>query len=153
MPSPLRRFILYSAAATLLACGPRAPRSIALGSEPCAHCHMTITDPRFTAEAITATGRAVVFDDVGCLSSWMAGNSAPVASAWVTSFVDRRSWLDATTAVYLHSDSLRTPMASGLAALRPGREADSVRAATGGTLLSWSDVLALPRAHRASPAS
>jgi copper chaperone NosL len=108
---------------------------------------MTISDPRFTAEAITHTGRTIVFDDVGCLAAWLGGQSEPVGSAWVTSFVDRRTWLAADSAVYLRGEGLRTPMASGLAALRPGREADSVRAALGGTLLSWRDIHAPPPAH------
>ncbi len=58
------------------------------------------------------------------------------------SYVDRASWLPADSAVYLRTDTLRTPMASGLVALRPGAEADSVRTALGGTLLTWGEVLA-----------
>jgi copper chaperone NosL len=133
------------------ACGPRAPRPIALGSESCAHCHMTVADPRFTAEAISNTGKVTVFDDVGCLAAWLGDNSAPIASLWVTSFVDRQTWLRADSAVYLHTGSLRTPMASGLLALRTGREADSVRTAMGGALLSWHEVLSVPHEHLPSP--
>lgn len=102
---------------------------------------MTITDPRFTAEVITTTGKVVVFDDVGCLATWLAGDHPSVGSTWVGSFVERGRWLEASTAAYLRTDSLHTPMASGLAALRPGHEADSVLKALGGTLLSWSEVL------------
>ncbi len=135
----------------LVACGPGGPRPIALGTESCAHCHMTVADARFTAEAISTTGKITVFDDVGCLAAWLDENSAPVASSWVTSFVDRRTWLPADSAVYLQTDSLRTPMASGLIALRAGREADSVRAAMGGALHSWREVLSAPHQHQPSP--
>ena len=137
---------------TLAACGPREPRAIVFGTESCAHCHMPIADPRFTAEAISKNGKPIVFDDVGCLAAWLGERTEPLASAWVTSFVDRRTWLSAESAVYLRADSLRTPMASGLIALRPGPEADSVRSALGGVLLSWRDVLAAPHSHR-PPAS
>lgn len=112
---------------------------------------MTVADARFTAEAISTTGKITVFDDVGCLAAWLDENSAPVASSWVTSFVDRRTWLPADSAVYLQTDSLRTPMASGLIALRAGREADSVRAAMGGSLRSWREVLSAPHQHQLSP--
>ncbi len=111
---------------------------------------MTVADPRFTAEAISTTGKITVFDDVGCLAIWLRESSAPVASTWVTNFVDRRSWLRADSAVYLRSDSLRTPMASGLIALRMGREADSVRSAMGGSLLSWREVVSAPHGHLSS---
>lgn len=122
------------------ACAQPGPRAIAYGTEPCEHCHMTISDPRFAAEARTAGGRALVFDDVGCLAAWMA--DAPGARGWVVSYVDGSAWLAADSATYLRSPALRTPMASGLAALRPGAEADSVQRALGGTLLTWTEVLA-----------
>jgi copper chaperone NosL len=121
-----------------------------LGTESCAHCHMTVADPRFTAEAISTTGKITVFDDVGCLAAWLGENSAPVASSWVTSFVDRQTWLRADSAVYLRTDRQRTPMASGLIALRAGREADSAQSVLGGTPLSWHEVLAIPHEHQAS---
>jgi hypothetical protein len=114
---------------------------------------MTIDDPRFSAEAVTATGKVTVFDDVGCLTAWLVAHPTPAATAWVTSFVDQSSWLDARAAVYLQSDSLRTPMSSGLLALRPGREADSVRAELGGRLFSWIEIGTVSRPHIPAPAS
>lgn len=137
----LRSAVFLGVAAALIACVPRRPRPIVFGAEPCAHCHMTIADPRFTAEAITTTGKVMVFDDVGCLATWVAAHQASLGSTWVGSFAERGRWLEASTAIYLRTDSLHTPMASGLAALRPGREADSVRSALGGALLTWSEVL------------
>ena len=134
-----------------LACGLREPRAIAYGAEACVHCHMTITDPRFSAEAITSTGKIVVFDDVGCIAEWLGQNSQPVQSTWVSSFVDGR-WLEASTAVYLKTETLHSPMASGTVALRPGREADSVRSALGGSLTAWREVLAAPPRHAPVPA-
>jgi copper chaperone NosL len=127
--------------AGLAACAPSGPRPIAYGTEPCEHCHMTITDPRTSAEALTAGGRTLVFDDVGCLAAWMADPEARGARGWVMSFVDGTTWLPADSAVYLRSPELHTPMATGFAALRPGAEADSMQAALGGTLLTWAQVL------------
>lgn len=137
----------------LAACAPSRPRAIAWGREPCAHCHMTLADRRFAAEALTKTGKAVVVDDVGCLAAWLGETSAPIASAWVADFADPATWLRADSAVYLLSDTIRTPMSSGLAALRPGREADSVRTALGGRLLTWAEVLTSPHRHAPVPPS
>jgi len=53
--------------------------------------------------------------------------------------------IDATQAVFLQHDSLRTPMDYGLVALRPGAAADSLRARLGGNLIPWEAVLELPR--------
>jgi copper chaperone NosL len=135
------------AAALIPGCGLPRPREIVWGDERCAHCHMNLVDPRFAAQLRTGTGKSVVFDDAGCLAGWIRENGAPVAAAWVASFTEPRDWLAADQALYLLSDTLRTPMASGLAALRAGREADSVLAALGGRLLTWPEVLAMPHRH------
>jgi hypothetical protein len=66
-----------------------------------------------------------------------------IASLWVNEFTHPDSMLDAHAAVFLRSDSLRTPMDYHLVALRPGPTADSLRAALGGELLSWSQALSL----------
>lgn len=110
---------------------------------------MSLVDPRFAAQLRTGTGKAVVFDDVGCLVAWMTENRIPVSAAWVSTFTPPHDWLPADQSVFLRSDTIRTPMASGLAALRPGPVADSVLAALGGQLLTWPEVLAMPHRHGA----
>lgn len=149
----MRKFARWLPLLLLAACVPSRPRAIAWGREQCAHCHMTLADRRFAAEVLTRTGKAVVLDDVGCLAAWLREHEAPVASAWVADFADPARWLRADSAVYLQSDTIRTPMSSGLAALRPGGEADSVRAALGGRLVSWAEVLAGPHRHDPAPPS
>ena len=131
------------------ACTP-SPRPVHFGEDACEHCHMVITDPRFVGQLVTRTGKVYNFDDVGCLAAFVASGAVPgteVKEVLVHSYVTSDSVLDAGGALYVRSDELRTPMASGLAALRPGREADSVHAVMGGTLLSWREV----RTGTASP--
>lgn len=141
---PGRRLaVLAPLALTVAACARPAPRPVSLGGENCRHCHMTISDPRFAAELVTSKGRVYAFDDVGCLTAFVRQGTVPAAqvhSLWVSDYLQPGSLLDARRAVYLQSDSLRTPMASGLAALRPGPAADSLRARLGGELLSWDEL-------------
>jgi copper chaperone NosL len=146
MRRPEGSLLLALTLAVATGCAARTPRAIAWGREACAHCHMTLADHRFAAELLTRAGRAVVFDDIGCLAAWMRDNPAPGASAWVANFTSPDAWLRADSAMYLRTESLGTPMGSGLAALRPS-EADSVRQAMGGTLHSWPEVLASPPDH------
>ena len=138
--------LLPVAAVLVGACEPRGPRPIAFNDESCTHCHMTIADPRFGAEVVTRNGKVLAFDDVGCMAAWLRENAAQLSQAWVMDFVDH-AWMPADSAIYLRSDALRTPMASGLAALRQGPESDSLRASLGGELLSWAAVRAEPHAH------
>lgn len=141
-----RGVVLLGVMLAAAACGTPGPRPLAFGTEQCAHCHMTLADPRFAGELVTATGKTIPFDDVGCLATFVAtkGISAVrIHSLWVQDFSHPESLLEATTAVFLRNDSIRTPMDYGVVALRPGPEADSVRAVLGGELLSWAAVLRL----------
>ncbi len=109
---------------------------------------MTLADPRFSAELLATTGRTIPFDDVGCLATFVATSGVPAAqvrSLWVSEFLPPHALLEAGRAVFLRSDSLRTPMDYGIVALAPGPRADSLRAALGGELLSWDRVLAMLR--------
>ncbi len=140
-----RRSAVASAAVGALVACAHAPRAILYGEEACDHCHMVITDPRFAGQLVASTGRVYAFDDVGCLAAFAATGpvqGAQVHGIFVNSYVATDSQFEAAGMVYLRSAVLRTPMASGLAALRPGAEADSVRALLGGELLSWAEVVA-----------
>jgi copper chaperone NosL len=111
---------------------------------------MTVSDPRFAAELVTRKGRIFVFDDVGCLATFTATGPVPpdqVQGVWVTDLRHPGTLIPAQDAMYLRTDSLRTPMGSHLVAV-PRQAADSLRSALGGELLDWSAVLA--RAHAAS---
>lgn len=139
-----RRLVAFGVVLAAAACGTPGPRPLAFGTEQCAHCHMTLADARFAGELVTTAGKVIPFDDVGCLATFVATGGMPydrIHSLWVNDFASPDSILDATTAVYLRNDSIRTPMDYRLVALRPGREADSVRAALGGELLTWQEIL------------
>jgi copper chaperone NosL len=133
----MRRLLLLGLVA---ACGSPGPRPLAYDGETCAHCRMTLTDRRFGGELVLRTGRVIPFDDPGCLITYLAHESGladRVESLWVSDFLPPHELLEARQAIFLASDSIRSPMDFRLAALPPGPRADSVRAALGGELLSW----------------
>ncbi|NNG16914.1 MAG: hypothetical protein HKM89_10575 [Gemmatimonadales bacterium] len=131
----------------VMACGQPGPRPIRYGEELCEYCRMTITDPRFAAQLVTRKGRILTFDDIGGLVAFVNEERIPPAevhSLWVNSFTQPEIQLDATTAHFLQSDRLRTPMGSQLAAFLPGREIERHKSELGGEVLRWGEVLALP---------
>lgn len=131
----------------LAACSAPAPFPVALGEDGCDHCHMTLADPRFVAEWLTSTGKPYRFDDIGCLTAFLAeGKLSPGADghAWVADFLHPGVWISAEQAVYLRTDSLHTPMASGLIAITADHPIDSLRLALGATRLEWPDVYRMP---------
>ncbi len=139
----------WSAAVALVAaaCVSPAPRPIAWGRDMCDRCHMVITDPRFAAELVTAHGKVYTFDDIGGLVLWYRDSGldmAAVAGVWVYDSRTPDAMLPADSAMFVRSPVIHTPMASGLAAVASRASADSLVTATGGTLLTWAQVLDLP---------
>jgi copper chaperone NosL len=139
------RLTVLAALVAAAGCSVPGPRTLQLGTDQCAHCHMTLADARFAGELVTATGKILPFDDVGCLAMYVATviKDGRVGSVWVNDFLRPDSLFDATSAVFLRSDSLRTPMDYHVVAFRTGRTADSLRGVLGGELLSWEQVVRL----------
>lgn len=126
------------------------PGPIAYGRQVCDHCHMTIAQPQYAAQLVTRTGKVYTFDEAGCLALfYREGTVDPsaVAGLWVNDFFQPDRRLPADSAVYVRSEHLHTPMGSGLAAVAPGAEADSLGRLTGGEVLTWEEVLRLPAPH------
>ncbi len=95
----------------------------------CERCKMVTSDRHHTVQVINPqTGRAYMFDDIGCALLWFDEEHIPwkaQAKIWITD-AKTGKWIDARTAFY-DSDSI-TPMAYGLAAhakkedIQKGRE-------------------------------
>lgn len=74
----------------------------------CAHCHMVLSDPSFAAQLVTADGRRLYFDDVGCLAAYLHESPRPVARSWVRA---RAGWVEAGAARF--SSGASSPMGFG----------------------------------------
>jgi copper chaperone NosL len=125
------------------ACTVPGPRPVVLGSEACAHCHMTVADDRFIAQLVTSTGKVLIYDDPGCLATALRDGVVAddqIRSLWVTDYLDPATLLDAEEAWFVQSDAVHTPMASGLVAVPSRTQADSLAAALSGTVVRWDAV-------------
>ena len=143
--STTRWLAAAAGAAVLVACAASRPRPIAFGTEACSHCHMTIADPRYAAVLLTTTGKTIAFDDPGCLLSYLAGGAIAadrVQGVWFHSFLEPDSVYPAAQVRLVRSDTLRTPMASGLAVAHEGSGVAELERLVGGRGRSWDEMRA-----------
>jgi copper chaperone NosL len=113
---------------------------VSYGREACAHCKMTIMDKRFAAEIITSKGRAIKFDDFGCLLNWVKDEKFHDKGAliFVADFNNPGGqFLDARHALFIHNDEFKSPMNGNFAATASQTGAEELNAGAHGQILTW----------------
>ena len=114
----LARSSLALVALGLVACGPaEGPQPIVYDREPCAHCRMLISEPRFAAQLQTQDGEVQNFDDPGCLLAALETRSPSVRALWFHHVREDR-WLDAAHVAF--EETQRTPMGYDLGSVAAG---------------------------------
>ena len=126
-----------------------SPKPIKYGRDECAECKMALVDQRYGAELVTARGKVYIFDDLNCLVTFQRRDPARLGStprSFVVDFARPNSFVQVDQAVFLQHEALRPPMASGLAgfATEADLQATGRQLGSGGRLLRWPQVLALP---------
>ena len=106
--------------ATLLAWGcsrgPAGPVTITPGQEACASCRMLVSDLRTAAQLVAPGEEPLVFDDLGCLQSYLQTHHPPTGAQAYVADHRTRAWVPASHAVITRVRALRTPMDSHLVA-------------------------------------
>ncbi len=137
---------LILAAATLAGCAgdePLSPPEARAGVDACVVCGMMIADTRFAAALAVREPngmvRRAVYDDIG----EMLAVAPPAAQHkfYVMAF-DAGAWRDAPAAVYVHSDRVMSPMATGVAAFTDRRAAEAFAAEHSGVVLNFPEASA-----------
>jgi hypothetical protein len=87
---------------------------------------MLISEPVYAAAYETPGTGARVFDDIGCLRNAARAEAGPLVF-WFHD-ADDRGWISGTSAVFVESRELRTPMGGGLIAYRDRAPAERAAA-------------------------
>lgn len=130
---------------TLASCAV-SPAPIQYGKDACHHCKMTLMDRKFGAEIVTRKGKVYIFDDTGCLVTFLSSGEvkpADIAHTLITDFVTG-TLVDASSAFYLQADAVSSPMASNLAAFAQRADRDAFHKTWHGTILTWQQVTTHP---------
>jgi copper chaperone NosL len=117
------------------------PPEIRYGEDVCAACAMIISDPRFAAGYVVEhkPGRyeSLAFDDIGDMLTHPAHTPDAKIVAWYVHDYVGEEWLDATTAHYVVSPQIASPMGHGIAAFATLDAAEALALETGSTVLTW----------------
>ena len=116
------------------------PPEIVIDRTPCAHCGMLISEPVFAAAYRVDGSPSRAFDDIGCMLTEARREPRAAIRFW---FHDAESgeWIDGTTAVFVQSAALQTPMGGGLLAYRSADGAKRGAAAHQGAVIGSVDAL------------
>ena len=139
--------VAVGALLALTACraGDVQPASFDVAHEACAHCRMTGSNGRAVAQLVVPGEEPLFFDDIGCLSDYLAKTTVPdTGVAFVTDY-GTRQWVRADAAAYVRQPSIDTAMGSHLIAFASASARDASPDAKGAEPVVVDTILRKPR--------
>lgn len=91
--------------------------TIAFGLDTCAECRMIVSDRRFGAQVVTATGKAVTFDSIDCMRVYVAREGG-AGERWVVDAEHPGTLVRESDAALKSDGALRPPMGAVYAVTR-----------------------------------
>jgi copper chaperone NosL len=126
------------------------PPAIRYGEDLCTECNMIISDPRYAAgyahEISPGRYESLAFDDIGDLLVHLAKHPERNIVAWYVHDYASEEWLDATTAYYVISKEIASPMGHGIIAYATRAAAEQMGQAKAGAVVDWVTLLAQAKA-------
>jgi copper chaperone NosL len=121
------------------AAGPPEPREIMVGVDVCEYCHMTVDDPGRAAQWIEPGGKALLFDEPGCLVAWLQADPGRPGEAFFGD-AEETGWVPAGDVTFI-LDGPGTGMGFDIVAYRSPAAARQVAGETGGRVVDWQALL------------
>ncbi len=118
------------------------PRPIDYGTDACHFCRMTIVDRQHAAEMVTDKGKVYKFDAVECMVNSREEIGADNIALYLCNHYEAPGELiDATTAGFLVSEAMPSPMGANLTAYATIEAATAARQEHGGEVFNWEALL------------
>lgn len=138
----MNKLILFLLVAGLSACSVQ-PEPLHFGEDGCHSCKMKLMDNKFGAELVTKKGKVYKFDDINCMLSFYNEGSEPkenIALTLIIDFSQPEKLIDARKAFFIHSENIKSPMASNIAAFATQADAEKMNNEWKGKLLRWEEL-------------
>ncbi len=128
------------------ACTP-AQKPIEYAKDPCQFCKMTIMEPGFASELVTKKGKVFKFDDLSCMIKYMKIEQTSIEDhAYVlVNMYGSNEFLNVQDAVFLHSESFKSPMRGDVAAFKGLPDHSNLPLETTEEIkpLNWAEIIKL----------
>lgn len=135
-------WLIFPLVMFIISCSPES-KPIEYGSDKCAYCRMSIVDSKFGCQIVTQKGKIYNFDAVECLVNYLDEEVEDESklNLILTNTCDAPGVLtNATTCIYLRSETLPSPMGMYLNPYRDNKKAVNVSKQHPGDLMTWEDL-------------
>lgn len=123
-------------------CGKQEVKPVAIDEETakCEICNMQVKDNQFSTEIILENGKAIVFDDIGCMNKWLLENKDQKVDAKYVRDYSTSDWIEMEKATYVYGKSIKTPMAYNVISFTTKDDAQKFIDENEGSQLAYSDL-------------
>lgn len=129
---------------SVVGCGNEEAKPVAIDEkvDKCDICNMTVKNNQFAVELMQKDGKAMKFDDLGCLFQWTEKNGKDqVGTQYVRDYATQE-WVKLDEATYVFDKEIATPMAYNVISFKSKADAEAFQKKEGkGDLLSYEDLL------------
>ncbi|MCR9227908.1 MAG: nitrous oxide reductase accessory protein NosL [Flavobacteriaceae bacterium] len=123
-----------------LGCSVR-PKPIDYGHVGCHYCSMTIVDRQHAAQLVSQKGKVFDFDAIECMVNHLKEvDESSMALFLVNDYERPGELVDATTATYLISENIPSPMGEYLSAFTSKKTAEKIKNTHNGELFTWIEI-------------
>lgn len=134
------RLLISLVAVTLLAACTPQPKPIRFGADACSFCKMNIVDRQHAAEIVTKKGKVYMYDAIECMLQDQQVGEADVALYLVMDYNRPGEFTDATTAAFLISKNIPSPMGANLSAFQTNEAAGKAKEGHEGEIFTWDGI-------------
>ena len=123
---------------TIVGCGKKDIEAIAVDekNDKCDICQIGVMDNQFATEIILDNGKALKFDDIGCMYKWMDNNKNEKTKEKFVRDYNTKDWVPLEDATYVYDKTITTPMAYNVISFKDKKDAESFVSKYKGKVLS-----------------
>lgn len=119
------------------------PEPLKYGTDSCHSCKMILMDKKFGGEVVTKKGKVYVFDDTNCMVSFLNSDALEgeaIAYKLIVDYAQAEKLIPVEHTFYLKSDTIRSPMNSGIAAFESEATMNEYKKKWRAIYLGWGEL-------------